>query len=278
MRRIAFIGTSGTGNEAPFADKSWEIWGCAARGAYVTRADRWFEVHRISGEPAAWQINWRAQMQKFSHDLELWMFYPEPELGPKVIQYPYEHITARFGTYFMTSSFSWMMALAIDEMCPEGGEWHPGQIGIWGVEMEYGTEYRQQRSGFRHFIDLARVVGIDVTRRVDSGLSYEPVPYPLWQDDPLIAKLEQRVSKTKATIIDYDRSRQDIRSMVTQNEAVVGEIERSKKKGYRRAKRLEELKKETTNLIKSSADLTLQIAEAKAAREELRYLRDYLEP
>ena len=142
MRRIALVGTTNSGAQAPFDDQSFDIWGVSARAVYVTRADRWFELHRLDGEPKEWADNWRKTVKKFSHDVELMMFYPEPDLGPKVVTYPAERITARFGTYFMTSTFSWMMALAIDEMCPVSKKWKPGEIALYGVEMEYGTEYR----------------------------------------------------------------------------------------------------------------------------------------
>ncbi len=221
---------------------------------------------------------WRETVKTFSHDVELLMFYPEPDLGPRVTAYPAERITARFGTYFMTSTFAWMMALAIDEMCPQGDKWVPGEIGIWGVEMEYGTEYRQQRAGFRHFIDLARILGIKVTQLASSGLAYEPVPYPMWQDDPLLNKLELRSEQTRKRLADYDGSLRITRSMIAQNKAVMEEIGRSKQKGYRRAERLAELDKETTNLMETSAKLSRDITESEGANEEQRWLLDYLSP
>ena len=88
------------------------------------------------------------------------------------------------------------MALAIAELRPKDGPPVEGEIGIWGVEMEHGTEYREQRVGFRHFIDLAKEIGIPVTRLVSGGLAYEPVPSPFWQDDPLLSKLAKRTQET----------------------------------------------------------------------------------
>ena len=280
MRKIALVGTSATGVQAPHGDEKWEFWGVSARSAYFVKATRWFELHRLDGEPEDWAEMWRKTVKTFSHDVELLMFYPEPNLGPRVTAYPAERITARFGTYFMTSTFAWMMALAIDEMAPSGKTADPSQceIGIWGVEMEYGTEYRQQRAGFRHFIDLARVLGIKVTRHASSGLAYEPVPYPMWQDDPLLNKLELRSQQTRKRLADYDGSLRITRNMIAQNKAVMEEIGRSKKKGYRRAERLAELKKETANLMETSATLSKDIIQAESANEEQRWLEDYLSP
>ena len=278
MRKIALVGTSSSADKAPYDDDTWEIWGVSARGDYVTRANRWFELHRLEGEPEDWANLWRKTIRTFSHDVELMMFYPEKNLGPKVSVYPSERISERFGTYFMTSSFAWMMALAIDEMCPLGGKWKPGEIGIWGVEMEYATEYRHQRSGFRHFIDLARVMGIKVTLLASGGLAYEPVPYPMWQDDPLINKIEFRNEQTRKKLMEYENSLRLTRSMIAQNRAVLDELDRMGKEKYDSAARRVALEKETLALMDSSAQLSRDITEAEGANEEQRWLKDYLSP
>ena len=272
------IGTTSTAASAPYNDESWEIWGVSSRAKYVTRATRWFELHRIDGEGAAWAAGWRKAMKIFSHDLELLMFYPEPELGPNVGAYPYEHIADRFGTFFMTSTFAWMMALAIDELRPRGGEPVDGEIGIWGVEMEYGTEYSLQRSGFRHFIDLAKDHGIAVTRLVSGGLSYEPVPYPLWQDDPLLNKLELRQLRVKKQLEKHDKSVRMTRSLIAQNVALMEEIKRFAAGGYDIEARLSSIEKETTALVETSSGLSKAIVADEGALEEQRWLKNYLSP
>lgn len=276
MRKIAMVGTASSGSGAPYDDEVWEIWGVSARADYVTRATRWFELHRLYGEPELWTESWRENIKVFSHDVDLYMLYPEPELGPSVVQYPYERIVDRFGTYFMTSTFSWMMALAIDEMAPVGKIAQDCEIGIWGVEMEYGTEYRQQRAGLRHFIDLASGLGIKVTRLAAGGLVYEPVPYPLWQDDPLLCKLEQRSTITRLRLEKYDQAMKATRNLIAQNRAVLEEIARSKGKGYRSAERKASLEKEIDGLMEESARLSRDITEAEGANEEQRWLKDYL--
>lgn len=278
MRRIALVGTSGSGIKAPFDDKSWEIWGVSARADYVTRANRWFELHRLEGEPKDWANLWRETIKTFSHDVELLMLYPEKDLGPKVSLYPVERITGRFGTYFLTSTFAWMMALAIDEMRPVNGKPIDGEIGIWGVEMEYGTEYREQRVGFRHFIDLARVLGIKVTRLASGGLAYEPVPYPMWQDDPLLNKLDLRSQETRKNLMEFENSLRITRAMISQNQAIMQELERIGQKGYRKSERLAALQRQTAALMETSAQLSRDITEAEGANEEQRWLRDYLIP
>lgn len=277
MRKIALIGTGASGKDGPYDDETYEIWGVAGRFPYVTRADKWFELHRIDGETQAFQDNWRKALHNsgLGRVVELLMFYPEPDLGPKVKAYPHERITTRFGTYFMTSSFSWMMALAIDELRPEGGKPVEGELGIWGVDMEYGTEYRQQRAGFRHFVDIARVLGIEVSRFADSGLSFEPVPYPLWQDDPLINKLEKRKRDTRDKIKDNEETLQQTRIMIAQNKMAIQELSRGLLKKDRIA-RISALEKELDGLLKTSAQLSHDIVANAAIQSEQDWFRDYL--
>ena len=258
---------------------SWEIWGLAARGDKIKRATRWLELHRLDGEPPEWAASWRKTIKEFSGDCEILMLYPEHDLGPNVTQYPIERITQRFVTYFLSSSFSWAMALAIDEMAPPGKVAKPGsaEIGIWGVDMEYATEYREQRTGFRHFIDLARVMGIEVTRLANSGLSFEPVPYPFIQDDPLLNKLSLRQRQTKMQLNNWNESLRLTRTMIAQNEAVIS-ILKEQEKTDKVTKKIESLEKEKAELLKTSANLSKDITIAEGAHQEQSWLKDYLHP
>jgi len=282
MRRIALVGTAASGIHAPFADPSWEIWGVSNRGAHVTRATRWYELHRLDGEPQGWATEWRRCVKAFSKDIEQFvMLYPEPDLAPNVVQYPTERIVQRYGTFFMTSSFAWMMAHAIDELVPIGSHFPPpdgAEIGIWGVDMEYGTEYREQRAGFRHFVELARFLGIAVTRLATGGLSYEPVPYPMWQDDPLLNKVTLRNREAKAKIKEFDNSLRIARTMIAQNKAVRDSINQSKMEGWDPGQRLRELERELKNLMDTSAKLSEDIVHWQGADDEQSWLLDYLRP
>jgi hypothetical protein len=279
MRRIALVGTASSGAQAPFSDSRWEVWGVSMRASYVTRADVWFELHRISGEPPDWAANWRKTMKAFTHDIpEVLMMYPEPDLAPKVTQYPYEHITRRFGTYFMTSTFAWMMAKALDELRPEGGEPVPGEIAVYGVDMEYGSEYKSQRVGFRHFFEVARIMGVPVTRLADSGLAYEPIPYPMWQDDPLLAKLTLRSKQTRDNLAKFEKSQHLITRMIAQDRALLAEFDAMAKPGYDPAVRRAALEKELAGLVETSAGLSKDIVYSQAADDEQRWMTDYLSP
>ncbi len=281
MRKIAMVGTTPTGADAPFHDKSWEIWGVSQRAPYVTRANRWFEMHRLAGEPLYFQTEWRKSMKSFLNEktdkpIDLYMAYPERGIAQNVIQYPVNAMIDRFGSYFMTSTFSWMMALAIDELRPLKGRKINGEIGIWGVEMEYGTEYRQQRVGLRHFIDLARVLDIPITRLAAGGLAYEPIPYPMWQDDPLLAKSMDRHEDAINQLKTLDDTIHKVRSGIATTQGAYNELQLQEDPEYDKEKRFAELEKLNNALMDESAETSRQIVSWEAVKGEHDWLQDYL--
>lgn len=282
-RKIALVGTSPTGENAPYDDQSWEIWGVSQRAEYVTRATRWFELHRIDGEPRHFQDEWRASMRAFlnnktAYPIPLYMMYPETGITENIIQYPVDAMIARFGTYFMTSSFAWMMAMAIDELRPLSGNKNCGEIAIYGVEMEYGTEYRQQRVGFRHFIDLARVLDIPITRLAEGGLAYEPIPYPMWQDDPLLCKSMARHEDAVNQLKDLDDTIYHTRQGISATEGALNELGLQAESDYDKEQRTVVLEKQLSALLDSSAQTSKGIVQWQAIKGEHDWLQDYLAP
>ncbi len=278
MRKIALVGTAGSGSEAPYHDPSYEIWGVSGRQPYVTRADRWFELHRLAGEPEHWAVEWRRQLRGFIGDTPLYMLWPEPALAKTVVPYPYEEIAARFGTYFMTSTFAWMSALAIHELRPTRFTKGKGdELFVCGVDMEAGTEYSQQRSGFRHFLQTAADLGVTVTRLGEGGLSYEPVPYPMWQDDPLLCKLEWRKRQTANRLEVLATS---IRTTRESRAFTQGEMEVWQKlpESEERTEQITTLERRLEGLADTSAGISREIVNLEGRRDENQCTLDYLQP
>lgn len=274
-RKIAIVGTAGSGREAPYRDESYEIWGVSARADYVIRANRWYELHRLDGEPPEWAAAWRKTLSGFIQDIPLYMLYPEPDLAKTVKPYPHDEIIARFGTYFMTSTFSWMIAQAIHELRPTRGANGEGdEIFICGVDMEAGTEYAQQRAGFRHFIHLASALGIIVTRLGEGGQSYEPIPYPMWQDDPLLCKLEWRKKQTTDRLAVLDKAIRANREMTSHARGELSVWEGLSDGDEKRAK----VEKLLIDLNGSSANLSIEITQLEGRLDEIQWTLDYLTP
>lgn len=148
--KIALVGTAHTASQAPFDDPAWEIWGCSPN-QQLARWDRWFEQHdettlRSPGNAPYFQ--WLSQQTSRIYMQNL---YPEIPVG---VLYPMASVTERFGTWFLTSTIAYMMALALME-------W-PEEIALYGIEMAAKGEYASQKPGCRFFIQTARLVGIKV--------------------------------------------------------------------------------------------------------------------
>ena len=193
MKKIAIVGTAPSSRFAPYEDPDWEIWGVSTpRTDTVYDKNRltWFELHDASKQPT-WVDKWRDDLRTFlEEDVPLYMFFPELDLSTDVRTLNREALEGRFGSQFLTSSFAWMMAWALVKY-----ERRLDTIAIYGVTAEYGTEYQEQWAGVKHFIYLARELGVTVVTHPDTGLDYEPLAYPFWVYDPVLGKLNQRISK-----------------------------------------------------------------------------------
>lgn len=278
MKRIALVGTAPSRKHAPFHDLSVEIWGVGMRAPEVTRADRWFELHRLSGEETEWQTEWRKAIKGWPQDFDLYMFYPEPDLAKKVVQIDTGPICAKYGTFFMTSSFSWMMAMAIEEVLATGEK---GEILLFGVDMEYGTEYREQRTGLRHFLEVAKLFGISVTKVVSSGLAYEPIPYPLWQDDPLLCKLNLRSDHINDSLVSAKDNQKIVQTMLDQSKgriSVLSEVLSQKDESPDLMALLKNAESAFEQYQRSYDQTAMTVAKLEGIKEEQDWFKDYLQP
>ena len=95
-----------------------------------------------------------------------------PELKNGVV-YPLQEVLDRFGPYFLTSSLSLMLAMAIIEIEKSGES--DSVIGMWGVDMAATEEYGYQRAGCQHFLELAYELGIAIYVPPESDI-LRPMP------------------------------------------------------------------------------------------------------
>lgn len=203
---------------APFGDPEWQIYGCSP-GLYpnVPRVDAWFEMHRweppVIGKPhlqKAWftpeYVAWMAGLK-----CPVWMFQKVPEI-PNSDVYPVDLMVNKFGNYFMTSSLSWMFAMAIDQILKDrevNGERTPwtDKIALYGVDMAATEEYGYQRAGCQYFAQIAHNLGIELVVPPESDL-LRPMPlYAISESSHYIIKatarmreLQGRLAQHKATI------------------------------------------------------------------------------
>ena len=164
--KIAIVAGAPSCMEAPFYNPDWQIW---AVGPAVCESlpviHRYFEVHPL-WYPHLDTVAFKRFLAETQ--AEIWAHFPEVHSGS--VQYPIEAISERFGTEFLSSSVSWMLALAIHKQA--------SVIGLWGVDLISSIEYRQQRPGVKHFIKIAELMGIEVRMPPDCPLLRDLPAYP----------------------------------------------------------------------------------------------------
>jgi len=132
IKKVAILGTVPHKLQAPFADKSFEIWAIAhaCLGDPIPRCDKIFEIHK-------WDeiIKWKSDLAwKFFPEAEIYLREKRPEL-PQAKVYPFDDIAKKFNIFddrkecLQTNSISWMIALAIDQGYKE--------IHVYGVNMSH---------------------------------------------------------------------------------------------------------------------------------------------
>lgn len=171
-KKIAIVGTAPSKAQAPYGDKEWEIWGCNRSCFDLKVWDRLFEIHR------KWDMDqslWDHDHKKYFEELKevkppQQVISTLPIGGEANLVIDRDKMFKKYGTIWFSSSLAYMLAWALEQK--------PDEIGIWGVDMESHEEYVVQFAGCRHFIDLARALGIKVTTPDGCLLMREVQPYP----------------------------------------------------------------------------------------------------
>lgn len=182
--KVALIGTAPSSRDlAPYDDLSWKIWACSPGNMNVCkRVDLWFELHsnlmwkdhEHYGKP---YIEW-LNKQAFP------VYMQDQSLVPRAMTFPWFEMVEQFGRDFFTSSFSWMMALAIAQGAAE--------IALYGIDMASRDEYIRQRPGFYYFKRRAEERGIKVTAPYESDIMQPPALYAYQDSTPQGRKLMAR--------------------------------------------------------------------------------------
>lgn len=195
--KIALIGSAPSSVRlAPYQDPSWQIWACSP-GTYsvLPRCDEFFELHRwepgVIGK-ADTQVPWFSPeyVAWIKQQPVVWVAMPVQEI-PNHRVLPWEALIAKYGSYFFTSSLSWMMAMAIERIL-EAGKPEGSSIGLWGVDMAANEEYAEQRPGCQFFITLAAQMGIEIHLPDESDLMAPPVLYGICEHTKMFVKTRER--------------------------------------------------------------------------------------
>ena len=182
--KVALIGTAPSSRMlAPYNDPSWQIWGCSPGNMNtLPRVNLWFELHsnllwpehENYGRP---YIEW-LKAQSFP------VYMQDQTLVPRAMPFPRDDLVAQFGDEFFTSSFAWMMALAIKMGASE--------IALYGIDMASRDEYIRQRPGFYYFKREAMKAGIKVSAPHESDIMQSPPLYAYVDSTPFGRKIMAR--------------------------------------------------------------------------------------
>jgi hypothetical protein len=200
--KIALVGSAPSSRLlAPFDHPEWQIWACSPDNAGVLpRIDCWFELHADLDWPEnrAWAhpyLDWLNQ-QAFK------VYAQDQRFIPRALSFPRSEMIARYGCFFFTSSFSWMMALALSRGAKE--------IGLFGIDMATDLEYRLQRPHFQHFLHVAMQMGVKIIAPDESDILQPPPLYGYDMATPMGRKLAVRRREIEEKIEGMKRQRSEI--------------------------------------------------------------------
>lgn len=219
--KVAIVGTAVHAAKAPWSDPTWEIW--AANVGKAPRWDRWFDLHDD------------ASIDTYPGHRE----FLESQTKPVYRQsnYPLDAMVAKYGTWFFTSTISYMLAMALEE--------GPEELGLWGVDLAHDTEYRHQRPGCRFFLQTAKMRGIKVTMPAEAEVAVPGTLYCFDKPSLLLVKARARVDELQGRAAENQNLQQDLLKKILMLEGALGI-------------------KMTTDSIKSQlADLKAHLAQAE---------------
>lgn len=174
-KTVAIVGFAPSWQQAPWADKHIEKWSLNEGHLMMPSVDRWFQMHpRWCWEKNMRDASYLDWVRGIAEPVYMLEAYADI---PTAVRYPLEHIKQRFwpdDPAYLTSTFAYMLALAIDE----GFE----AIQVWGVDLSTDEEYGYQRAGAEYLIGLARGMGIKVTVPVNCPMLKSPL-YGFYEPD-----------------------------------------------------------------------------------------------
>lgn len=182
-KKIAILGTCPSRLTAPIGDISWDIWTIGPGGKNSNRWSTLFEIHGNG--------TWPEGFAQYLHELKnekppKRIFTEEPMADwPANIVFPKEQLYNKYGRKWFTSSIAYAEALALEEQVTD--------LGLFGIDLESGEEYRSQFDGCRYFLDLARLAGVNVYLPKGCGLLRDPMPYPNSYETHLAQTLQSKI-------------------------------------------------------------------------------------
>ena len=201
---------------APFADPSWKIWVCSPGNmGCLPRVDVWFEIHMnlLWEEHKSYGIPYIEWLNKQTFPI----YMQDQSLVSKALVFPKDHLVEKFGNFFFTSSFAWMMAMAIDQGAKE--------IALFGIDMASRNEYILQRPGFGFFKHVAEQQGIKVWAPNESDIMQPPGLYGFSEVTPLGRKVLAREKEINDRLGPMRQQRDQLNHGITYLEGALEDLD-----------------------------------------------------
>lgn len=215
--KVAIIGTAPSSRDkAPFNDPSWTIWACSPGNMNVLpRVDAWFEIHNNLLLPE--NVSYGAPYIEWLKKQTFPVYMQDASLVPNATPLPKDELVGMFGKYFFTSSFAWMMAMAMKMGAAE--------IALFGVDMASKNEYILQRPGGHYFMQLAASRGIKVSVPFESDLAQPPALYGFDQSTPFARKMLVREQELQSRLAAMKQQRDQLSHNITFLEGALEDID-----------------------------------------------------
>ncbi len=215
--KVALVGTAPSSRMlAPFNDQSWQIWVCSPGNQNaVPRADAWFELHQNLHWPE--NQSYGLPYIEFLKRLPIPLYMQDQSYCQNAISFPKEQMVNEFGRDFFTSSFAWMMALAISKGAKE--------IALYGIDMASRDEYILQRPGFYFFKHMAEKRGIKVFAPNESDIMMSPGLYAYSEVTPMGRKILAREVELKSRLEGMRAERQKLDHNITYLEGALEDVD-----------------------------------------------------
>ena len=181
----------------------------------LPRVDVWFEIHgsllwpenKHCGEPYI----------EFLKKLPIPVYMQDKRYCENATPLPMKELVKEFGPYFFTSSFAWMMAMAMWEGASE--------IALFGIDMASRDEYILQRPGAYHFFTEAARRGIKISAPYESDIMQPPGLYGFSEVTPFGRKLIARKQELKDRISGMRQQRDSLSNQITYLDGAVEDID-----------------------------------------------------
>ena len=206
--KIALVGTAPSSRMlAPYNDPSWTIWGCSPGNMNVIpRIDAWFEVHGTNlHEPE--NKGYAPQYIQWMSGMKCPLYMQDKQVCPNAISIPKDELIREFGPYFFTSSFSWMMAMAIMSGAQE--------IALFGIDMASREEYIIQRPGAYYFFIEGARRGIKMWAPYESDIMQPPGLYGYSDVTEFGRKMRARRDELKERVAPLEQQGRQIAESIT---------------------------------------------------------------